>query len=53
MRLFWLWMHGLAVTTIALSGLLMLLLLSLLEDCEHRAEMGLKEGFMDGWVQML
>lgn len=37
MRLLWLCMHGLAVTTIALSGLLMLLLLSLLEDSESKS----------------
>lgn len=40
MQLFWLWMHGLVVTTIALSGLLIPLLLSLLEDCKYRTEMG-------------
>lgn len=36
MQLFWLCMHGLVVATIALSGLLIPLLLSLLEDCKHR-----------------
>lgn len=40
MRLFWLCMHGLVVATIALSGLLIPLLLSLLEDCKHRGEWG-------------
>lgn len=38
MRLFWLCMHGLAVTTMARSGLLVPLLLSLLEDSESKSD---------------
>lgn len=38
MRLFWLCMHGLVVATIALSGLLIPLLLSLLEDSESKSD---------------
>lgn len=40
MRLFWLCMHGLVVTTIAVSGLLIPLLLSLLEDCKYKTQIG-------------
>lgn len=38
MQLFWLCMHGLVVATIALSGLLIPLLLSLLEDSESKSD---------------
>ena len=48
MQLFWLCMHGLVLATIALSGLLIPLLLSLLEDCKQNQRWALIFSLVEG-----